>query len=80
MNVASVVTADYMPRVEMGGAQGVMVMVKQRKLVFQREGVEAELLHDCDGGDGGGGSRYLVWSDRAHEVRSPITVSRIQPL
>ena len=34
---AAATTTEYMPRVEMDGAKGVIVTVKQRKLVFREK-------------------------------------------
>ncbi|KAJ0974241.1 hypothetical protein J5N97_016206 [Dioscorea zingiberensis] len=77
----------YRSRVEMVSGKGVVVGVKPGKLAFSKterkrsfavtvtvtdESVETE--------SGVLGYGYLVWYDGAHEVRSPIVVSRIQPL
>lgn len=80
-NVAPTAAAVYRPSVEMsGGAKGVTVTVKPRKLVFSEKVRKQSYAVTVTATSDGVGNGYLVWSDGAHEVRSPIVVYRIQPL
>ncbi|KAG6496096.1 subtilisin-like protease SBT1.6 [Zingiber officinale] len=91
-NVGAESSAVYRSRVEVAATQGLAVNVRPRKLVFTTgsrkqsfsvtvtaTSAAAAAAAGSDG-DGGGQYGYLVWSDGAHQVRSPIVVSWMQPL
>ncbi|KAH7653278.1 Tripeptidyl-peptidase II protein [Dioscorea alata] len=77
----------YRSKVEMVAGKGVVVRVKPGKLAFTKTEpkrsftVTVTVTEDAVEAESGlVGYGYLVWYDGAHEVRSPIVVSRIQPL
>lgn len=78
-NVGLNSNAVYRPKVEMDGS-GLTVVVKPRKLVFTEKVKKQSFAVAVTATGGGVGNGYLVWTDGAHEVRSPIVVSRMQPL
>ncbi|XP_010920139.1 subtilisin-like protease SBT1.6 [Elaeis guineensis] len=84
-NVGAKAEAVYKANVEVVG-KGLTVKVKPAKLEFtagvkkRSFAVMVTATGDGNRADGGVGYGYLTWSDGTHEVRSPIVVSRIQPL
>ncbi|WOL05937.1 subtilisin-like protease SBT1.6 [Canna indica] len=86
-NVGASAGAVYRSKVEMPAGQGLQIAVKPSKLVFTAGARQQsfavtvtaartaapEVMGDARYG-------YLVWSDGAHQVRSPIVVSWMQPL
>ncbi|XP_008780995.1 subtilisin-like protease SBT1.6 [Phoenix dactylifera] len=84
-NVGAKAEAVYKAKVDVVG-KGVAVTVRPGKLAFtagakkRSFAVTVTATGEGNGADGGLGHGYLTWSDGTHEVRSPIVVSRIQPL
>ncbi|KAJ6830277.1 putative subtilisin-like protease SBT1.6 [Iris pallida] len=78
-NVGKEANVVYRPTVEVA-SKGMTVTVKPRKLVFTAAVKTQSFEVTVAEGEGAVGFATLTWSDGAHEVRSPIVVSRIQPL
>ncbi|KAG1361947.1 subtilisin-like protease SBT1.6 [Cocos nucifera] len=84
-NVGAHAEVAYKAKVEVVG-KGAAVTVRPEKLAFtagvkkRSFAVTVTATGEGNGPDGGVGYGYLTWSDGSHEVRSPIVVSRIQPL
>ncbi|PKU64577.1 subtilisin-like protease SBT1.6 [Dendrobium catenatum] len=89
-NVEAAGSGVYKAKVSMVSGKGLAVSVKPGKLVFspavnkQSFAVTVTVTAVTAAGDPGSAPAadygYLTWSDGTHEVRSPIVVSRIQPL
>ncbi|XP_072957018.1 subtilisin-like protease SBT1.6 [Typha angustifolia] len=81
-NVGTTADAVYRNRLEMAAANGVVVTVRPRKLAFSAAARKRSFAVTVSAvaATTAPAYAYLVWSDGAHEVRSPIVVSWIQPM